>query len=147
MKRTLLTGFVLVFLCFWLSFFVSGLAHKGCVERPTSDAKKSSYCSTAIIAGAWIDLFPSERAKRAPLLLHRGLISLAAGEMEAAKQDFRQALLNAAIASNQASCLSVPRDLALPRVAWLLNEMRQIQPNSPEARVWQDTIREISCAT
>ncbi|MES2549032.1 MAG: hypothetical protein V4630_04970, partial [Pseudomonadota bacterium] len=88
MKRTLLTGLVLVFLSVWLSIFASGLAYRGCVERPTSDAKKSSYCSTAIIAGAWIDLFPSERAKRAPLLLHRGLISLAAGEMEAAKEDF-----------------------------------------------------------
>lgn len=143
--RALVTGFGLVFLSAWLSAFVAGLAYRGCVERPLSDAKKSGYCSTAIIAGAWIDLFPSERAKRAPLLLHRGLMSLAGGELENAKADFRQALLNAAIATNPANCLSVTRDLALPRVALLLEQAQKALQTSPEASAWEESVRDVSC--
>jgi hypothetical protein len=92
-----------------------------------------------------MDLFSSEQAKRAPSLLNRGRISASTGDVEAARDDFRRALIGAASARNPATCLAMPGDLYLPQVALLFEEMQEVLPTSPEANIWQEAVQEVSC--
>jgi hypothetical protein len=132
------------FLTVWISAMIAGLSFGGCVERPLTDSRKLAYCNTSIVAGTLIDLFPTERAKRAPLLLERGIIRATSGEHDAAKRDFAKALLDAAeVRSDQG--IAFPRDVALPRVAPLFAAIQRQAADSIATVLWFEVVRDLAC--
>lgn len=132
------------FLTVWISAMIAGLSFRGCVDRPLTDLKKLAYCNTSIVAGTLIDLFPTERAKRSPLLLERGIIRAASGEHDAAKRDFAKALLDAAEVRNDQG-IAFPRDVAMPRVAPLFAAIQRQEPDSIATVLWFEVVRELAC--
>lgn len=132
------------FLAVWMSAMIAGLSFRGCVDRPLTDSKKLAYCNTSIVAGTLIDLFPTERAKRSPLLLERGVIRATSGDHNAAKRDFSAALLNAAEARIDQG-IAFPRDVALPRVAPLFEAIQRQQPDSIATVLWFEVVRDLAC--
>jgi hypothetical protein len=137
---------VTLFVAIWGSLMTAGMSFRGCTERPLTDLKKSAYCNTSIMAGAFLDLFPLERAKRSPLFLERGIMRAVSGDLEAAKEDFRKALLDAAGAQQNAE-IKFPRDLALPRIAHLFTTMEAEPSYSAATTTWLEVVRELSCGS
>jgi hypothetical protein len=135
---------VMCFLAIWISALTAGLSFGGCLERPVTDSKKLAYCNTSIVAGTLIDLFPTERAKRSPLLLERGIIRATLGEHDAAKRDFTKALLDAAEVRRDQG-IAFPRDVALPRVAPLFAAMQRQAPDSIATVLWFEAVRDLAC--
>ena len=122
----------------------AGLSFGGCTDRPLTDPKKMANCNISIMAGAFFDFFPSERSKRSPLFLERGVVRVNSGHLEGAKRDFRRALLDAADA-NEKGEIALPRDLELPRVARLFATMQRETSESIATIVWFEVVRELSC--
>lgn len=142
--KWVIIAYLTCFLTVWISAMIAGLSFRGCVERPLTDSKKLAYCNISIVAGSLIDLFPTERAKRSPLLLERGIIRATSGEHDAAKRDFAKALLDAAeVRSDQG--IAFPRDVVLPRVAPLFAEIQRQAPDSIATVLWFEVVRDLAC--
>lgn len=141
-----LTMLAVLFLSLWGSAWVTALTFRGCTDRPLTDPKKSAYCNISIVAGAFFDLFPVERAKRSPLFLDRGMLRATLGNLDAAKRDFRRALLDAADAQ-QNGRITIPRDLELHFVALLFAAMQREAADDIATITWFEVVRELSCGS
>lgn len=142
--RWVIVAALTCFLTVWISELIAGLSFRGCVDRPLTDSKKLAYCNTSIVAGILIDLFPTERAKRSPLLLERGIIRATSGDHDAAKRDFAKALLNAAEARIDQG-FAFPRDVALPRMAPLFAAIERQAPDSIAMVLWFEVVQDLAC--
>jgi hypothetical protein len=87
--------FISVFLCMWLSGMTAGLMAGACRNDRYEGAKKLRFCNISLTVGAWFDIFPSERAKRATIHLERGIALIQLGQEEKAREAFERALYDA----------------------------------------------------
>jgi hypothetical protein len=87
--------FVWAFLCVWLSVMTAGLMAGACRNDRYEGAKKLRFCNISLTAGAWMNVFPTEQAKRAIIQLERGIALSQVGQEEEAREAFDRALSDA----------------------------------------------------
>lgn len=87
--------FISAFLCVWLSGMTAGLMAGVCRNDRYEGAKKLRFCNISLTAGAWMNAFPTERAKRAIIHLERGIALSQIGQEEEAREAFDKALREA----------------------------------------------------
>ncbi|MCI2395625.1 hypothetical protein [Aliiroseovarius sediminis] len=87
--------FISTFLCVWLSGMTAGLMAGACLNDRYEGAKKLRFCSISLTAGAWMKLFPIERAKQAIIQLERGIALSQVGQVDEAVEAFDRALRDA----------------------------------------------------
>lgn len=87
--------FIWAFLFVWLSGMTAGLMAGACRNDRYEGVKKLRFCNISLTAGAWMNVFPIERAKRARIQLERGIALSQIGQEEEALEAFDRALRDA----------------------------------------------------
>jgi hypothetical protein len=73
----------------------AGLMAGACRNDRYEGAKKLRFCNISLTAGAWMNVFPTEQAKRAIIQLERGIALSQVGQEEEAREAFDRALSDA----------------------------------------------------
>ena len=87
--------FIYLFVMVWLSGMTAGLAGGACKNDRYEGVRKLRACNISLTAGAWLAIFPGERARGASLHLERGLALLQAGRPMDARLAFERAYRHA----------------------------------------------------
>lgn len=84
--------FIAGFICVWLSGMTASLTAGACRNDLNEGAKKLRLCTISLSAGAWMKVFPIERAKGAIIHLERGIALHQIGQDDKARAAFDKAL-------------------------------------------------------
>ena len=87
--------FVWVFLLIWLGGMTAGITASACRNDRYEGTKKLRFCNISLVAGAWSDVFPTERAKGSIIHLEKGIALSQIGRDDEALEAFERAIRDA----------------------------------------------------
>lgn len=95
LKGWFYTAFIVVFILIWLSMMTAGITASACRNDQYEGERKLRFCNASLIASAWMEIFPIERAKGSIIHLERGIALAQTGRGVEARSAFQDAVDNA----------------------------------------------------
>ncbi len=140
-KRWFFTCWVILFMTVWTMGMTTSFTNGPCRDTRKTAQDRLFYCNISITTSAVFSVSSLENSRRATLFLARGKIHSDLGQIEAAREDFRYALIAAA----KGKQFLFPEVLRQPHVAQLFAVMKLEPENSVAYETWVEIVFDLAC--